>query len=380
MANPREKSPGRWELRVTAGKDKRTGKPRRLSRTFHGSKRDALRAQSKFEAEVFEGQAIGTKATFEQLLERWHESVKAHQSPSTSTRARYAIDGHLVPALGKEKAVNLTAEDFDQLTGAMLDKGAAKSSVNKVLYVASAAYEKAIRWQWLSYNPVKDAEKPRLGKQSLELPDLGQVHWLLEEVSKRNEVMGRLFWLTLATGMRRGEVIGLQRRDVDLASGVIHVRRQIVESKKQLIEKPPKWDSARSFAMGDYAEAVIRVQMEMMEERAKEFGLRVKPSAYVWSDEANGSIPWRPSRLTRYLGRITKEEGIELSPHTLRHLNATHLANHQTYAVSLDSIARRLGHAKVTTTARYVHRVAESDRLAAQALNSFLTHSADGSD
>ena len=128
----------------------------------------------------------------------------------------------------------------------------------------NTALKDAVRWGYLNKNPAENVLPPRSSK--IEWPvvspeDQGTLAWILESEAKPESLLFRrngalavsanmlLFHLVLLTGMRRGEMAGLQFADVDEDSRVIHVRRSVSESDRQVFLKPPK--SARGLRQID---------------------------------------------------------------------------------------------------------------------------------
>ena len=110
----RQRGPGRWQVRVSAGRDPATGRYRYVTASVEGGTRDAQRAAAKLEHEVRQGRASGGRGTVSDLLEKWMAHLEAQgRAPTTTVRYRSAIDVRVAPALGHVKVADLTAADLD---------------------------------------------------------------------------------------------------------------------------------------------------------------------------------------------------------------------------------------------------------------------------
>jgi integrase len=128
---------------------------------------------------------------------------------SSAVRRRAAIDKH--GAEGEHDCV---------VTGCRphVCKPMAASTVRQVHSIISGALTAAVRWDWISANPARIAQKPRAKAPELDPPTPAEAARLLDAAFAMDEDWGTLVWLVMTTGMRRGEVCALRWRDVDLDS------------------------------------------------------------------------------------------------------------------------------------------------------------------
>ena len=106
-------------------------------------------------------------------------------------------------------------------------------------------------------------------------------------------------------------------------------------------------------------------------------GSKLPAKAYVFSDSSDGSVPWRPNRVTHAFVHLCNEvdvSGVRL--HDLRHFAATRLL---AAGVPVNTVAGRPGHANASTTLNvYGHFLESSDESAAQVLGSLLDEPTQG--
>ena len=99
-----------WELVVQLPRDPSGARARQLSRTLHGTKREAQRALAALVSEVAAGRFVATPATFGELLDRWLEHVDDHLSPTTVREYRRLAAKLLQPDMGSVPLRRLTTQ------------------------------------------------------------------------------------------------------------------------------------------------------------------------------------------------------------------------------------------------------------------------------
>ena len=117
MGTMRERSPGSWEVTVSAGVDPSTDRYARVIRTVRAStKREARAALRRLEVEVASGQVSMEDPTVAELLERWMAHLQdLGRSPATLYGYRRYVDRELVPTIGGVRLSKLTAGHLDAL-------------------------------------------------------------------------------------------------------------------------------------------------------------------------------------------------------------------------------------------------------------------------
>lgn len=169
-----------------------------------------------------------------------------------------------------------------------------------------------------------------------------------------------LYYIDLATGLRRGELLGLKWQDVDLDSGVIHVRRQVGRIDGKVQEAPLKTKNAyRNISIG--ADAV-----SILWEKKKQDGGR---SEYVFPSPTGG--PMSPDSVLNMLHRVLERAGLpELRFHDLRHTFATLALQN---GVDIKTVSGMLGHFSAGFTLdTYAHVTTAAQRQAADTMGDVL--------
>ena len=114
--------------------------------------------------------------------------------------------------------------------------------------------------------------------------------------------------------------------DLDVKTGVLLVRRSIVQTTVGLEVKDTKTHAARRMALDKTTLAALAAHRGLMEARARECEATMKPNAYLFSNAEDCAVPWRPDVMTNMFNKLCKRAGVrDVRLHDLRHLHATQL-------------------------------------------------------
>ncbi len=362
-----------WQLRVYRGRDAVTGKKRWATRTVRGGKREAQRALSAMVAEADRGTLARTDTTVGELLERWFDQAKEDFSPKTVVETRGFLDRNLLPALGPVPLGKLKPDALDRYYRSLrLGDGnggrpLAPATIRRIHGILRRALGQGVRWGWLAANPAAAASPPRVVTREIKPPAPSEVARLFALAQEADPELAAFVVLAAATGARRSEVLALRWRDIDLDAGSVGIGRAIVMGPSGPVEKDTKTHSARKVSLdpndlGHDAPAPGA-------RGGQGCGVRGEgsPTAFVFSQEVDGSEPWRPDSTTRAFARLCRRAGLEgVRLHDLRHYVATRLL---ASGVDVRTVAGRLGHRDAATTLNvYSHFLAGADREAANVL------------
>jgi len=175
----------------------------------------------------------------EKYMDRWVESIKDKVRPGTYKPYEAIARLHIKPTLGRTKLDKLNAMQLEKLYRQKLDTGLSARRVRYIHVTIRKALKDAVRLQLLSRNVADSAIPPRPVKSEIEPLTQGQMRTLLDAV--RGNKLEALYVLAITTGMRQGELLGLQWKDIDLEEGTLRVSRSVYDG----VISPPKTNAGR---------------------------------------------------------------------------------------------------------------------------------------
>jgi integrase len=254
-------------------------------------------------------------------------------------------------------------------------KPMAKSTIHGIHSILSGAFEAAIRWEWTDRNPARSARPPTLRRQTILATSPEAVAKVIAEARTRSAALGLYVWLVVVTGVRRGELCGLQIRDVDLDRGLVHVAFNYVVRAGQRIRKDTKTHQDRWLAIDPVTCALIASYLAEIKAELAAVGVELRGDAYLFSNDPAHARPWNPDWVTHRVAEAADAAGVELDIKGGRHYTASQLL---AGGFDLRNTAAWLGHSGGGATAlrHYADPVPEVDRRAAAYLAQLTAGSA----
>ncbi len=365
-----------WRAKIYLGRDEATGRKRYLTRTIRGPKRHAEEVVAQLIVEAGLGGHVVTEATVKDLAIRWLATAEPTLSPTTIREYRRLVAKVILPALGRVKLRSLRTTQIDAFYSEIHARGGARGrplsaqSVHHVHALLRRILNQGVRWGWLSANPATNASPPRPRRQEIHPPGPAQVLGLIAAAQRRRDPDLAVFLrLAALTGARRGELCGLRWSDVDFVASTLTIARSVAgERNDQLVVKSTKGGGAgRRIALTSSTITALATHRNRCDARATATGASLPDGAYIFSDEVDGSRPWRPNRATLAFVRLRNKEGLPgVRLHDLRHAAATQML---AKGVPLRTVAGRLGHTTPSTTLNvYAAWLTQSDQEAADVL------------
>ena len=338
------------------------GRRRQTTKGGFPSEREARRALNKVLVALAENSFTEpSRETLRAFIERWLPSVKARVRPSTWAQYATLAQKHIVPGLGDGPIQKLTPDGINAFYAGLLEQGRlhgrgglSPRTVGHIHGVLRNALNDAVKWRVIGRNPALEASPPRKQQQPLVTWAAPEARDFLAHV--RGDRLFAAYALALTTGMRRGELLGLAWRDVELEAGWLHVRQTLVSVNYRVQFSTPKTQAGRrSIAIDPGTVEILREhRLRQLKER-HELGLgAAQPDDLVFA--GIGGQPLNPSLFTDGFDRRVKTAGVpRIRFHDVRHTAAT-LA--LAAGVPAKVVAERLGHSSVSITLDlYTHSV-----------------------
>jgi integrase len=372
----RRRGKSSWAVVIFLGRE-RSGKQHRKWHAVRGNRKDAQRELARLLNEISTGAYVEpARMTVSEFLNRWLvDYAKPKVSPKIHERYREMIDGHIRPSLGSyllPKLAPLHIQGFYSSAFAKGRKdgkgGLSAQSVVHFHRLLHKAFAQAVKWQLLARNPVEAVEPPRAERQEMRALDEDETAALLNLLATSRLYMPVM--LAVTTGLRRGEILGLRWRNVDLGTGTIRVVESLEQIREGLRFKPPKTHrSRRSIALPAITVEALRSHRAKQAEERLALG-----GAYEDHDlvcPRPGGNPWPPDMFSTSFAALVRRSGMkQFRFHDLRHSHATHFLK---AGVHPKVVSERLGHSTVGITLdTYSHVLPGMQEDAVQRLNSLL--------
>ncbi|GIP60579.1 site-specific integrase [Paenibacillus woosongensis] len=400
MANIQKRGENSWFFTVYTGKGP-NGKYGRKTRTITITDEALLKTTkklqnylddeySKFRQEVEAGEYIAPqRMTFSAFIEEWRTK---HAVKHLEHKTRYAYESHLkkriIPTFSHMKLEDIKPihiVDFLESLSQDGSRGDNKSgslssgTVQMNHRILKNIFTRAVEWKIIKTNPVASVQKPKVTSKEIVPYDENEVAQLLQALEKEPFHWRMMITLALTTGMRRGELLGLEWKHIDWKAGHIDVTQTLVHALKgEIIVKEPKTKNSRR---------KVALPASVLEELREYYTHRVKERDKLgdawngrdregreWNfvfSHADGK-PFHHERPYLWFRQFIIKNGLRyIRFHDLRHTSATLLINQGVHA---KIISERLGHGNITTTMNiYGHALRSADQAAADKLDSLFS-------
>ena len=242
----------------------------------------------------------------------------------------------------------------------------------------SSMMSTAVKWQIIYDNPCTRVDPPKIERKEAAYLDEAQAQRLLDLLDNEPITYRTMITLLLHTGLRRGELCGLEWGDINLASGLLDVQRSslYLPEKGVFMDDTKNNSSRRVIKLTPDAVSMLR-QYKAWQSRER---LRIGDQwAAEWNDHPRLFTTWNgkplhPATVTGWFHNFVARSDLPpVSIHSLRHTNATLLIAAGT---NVRTVSAHLGHSQTSTTVNiYAHSIKSAEAAAAEALQSVLSRS-----
>ena len=323
--NIRKRKDGRWEGRYTVGHDPETGKA--IIKNVLGKTQTEVKEKLKKAIEENVGIDYGKAKTYTvgSWLEVWMENyARVKLRPSTFKTSQGFLKNHIKPQIGSIPLAGLTSLDLQRFYKHLLDggrvdrieakkkpKGLAPKTVRNIHQMIGSAYNLAMEQHLVTKNPTQGCALPKVEHKEMKTLTADQLSAFFHEA--RGSGVYELYYLDLATGLRRGELLGLKWTDVDFQRGALKIQRAISRQNGKVVEAPLKTKNAyRTLPLSADAIDVL------MQQRRK-----TGNSEWVFPSPTGG--PMSPDSVLHMLQRVLKRARLpRIRFHDLRHPYVKH--------------------------------------------------------
>lgn len=336
-----------WEARYTSGYDPGTGKQIQRSITGKTQKEVAQKLKAATTALDTGTYTAPSKMTVGQWLDIWTAEYLGGVKPRTVDNYKGVVKSRIKPGLGAVKLEALTPHTIQSYYNGLTKEGLAPKTVKNIHGILHKALQQAVSNSYIRINPADSCILPRPVRRELKPLDEDMITAFLKAI--QGHPFGELFTVTLFTGMREGEALGLLWDCVDLDKGIVIIDKQlqlIRGSKGQYQMVPTKNSKGRTISIAPYVVTTLRqVKRKQLENRLR-YGQCWEDSGFVFTDDLGHHLS--ASSVYKAFKRVMEEIGSpETRFHDLRH----------SYAVAsiksgddIKTVQENLGHATAAFT------------------------------
>lgn len=301
---------------------------------------------------------------------------KAHVRGNTYASYICILENYILP-LGNKKLNEITNIMIQQHLISLTKKNGKDKLSSKMLQnirnFLSLVFRYAIQNDMLLRNPAKGIHIPQEYVREPRSLTLEEQNALILAARQHSKPIMFSVILALYTGLRKGELLGLQWQDIDFRKKRIAVTKQLVrqtnlkddtrsKTSLQLVEPKTKASIRFVFLIDDLAKDLLEYKEKMIEWK-RENNYAHSETDFVFCNSQNGAI--EPRRYYQYYMEVMEEANIENANfHTLRHTFTTRCLE---AGLDIVSVSKILGHAEVQITANtYTHLLAEHQKAEMQ--------------
>ncbi|MER8236856.1 site-specific integrase [Streptomyces sp. NPDC094049] len=317
---------------------------------------------------VASGTPVPTRsAKLSEWLTYWLDGiVRPRRKLSTYDKYEAHVRLYLSPMLGTKRLESLSAPDVRRFL-LQLEKKTTAATAKESHRVLRTALSAACREELIVRNVAKLVEPPRAVVRDLS-------PWSLDETldflaAARRDPLYAAFVLAIATGLRRGEIVGLRWNDIDLENRVLLVRQQVQRRRGILYNDETKGRRSRAIPLPAICLAPLRWHRMRQKATYEAAGTEWTATGYVFATRT--SRPVEPRNVHRSFVRVSEAAGLRpIRLHDARHGCATLLT---AAGVAPRVVMEILGHSQISLTMDvYTHVVQDTQREAISHMDRLL--------
>ena len=337
---------GRWEGRIVVGYNEKslpiTKCVTAKTKTECSAKLEALKEQYGRSSDK-----IKPDMPFGDWIDFWYQTYCRHTLRIT-TRTDYEnrIYNHIIPEIGKIPLNRLSQSDLQQfyakektdgrkLHAKTYGKGLSDRTIRGIHANCRTALQRAVQERLIRTNPAVGCKLPPKKAREMQVLTQNEIIRFLHQA--KEEGCYELFLLELGTGMRRGEILALKWRDLNLKTGELHISRQVLKVNGKVLISTPKTKSSNR---------MILLPPEMTELLAE---LKTRTdSEWIFPSPLDLTQPRHPSAVYHRFQKILERANCKrVRFHDLRHTFATMALEN---GMDIKTLSAMIGHVSAETT------------------------------
>jgi len=312
--------------------------------TIGSNKKDAERLLVQRISEINNGTHFKpSDISFQEFSLKWLEAKKLRVKPSTYRGYKGDLKNHIIPILKYELLSTVTREKVEDLLNAIRNRRSA-ATVNNVRLLILMIFNHAKSFRYVSFNPVEEIKPFPIEFKEMDFLNPDEIRLLINHAEKPFKM---LFMTAILTGMRKGELFGLQWGDIDWFNNSISVRRSLFWCTKNEIGKfDQRWRFIEPKSKSSKRSIIMSPKLK---EELETYRLTAMKNQYDLVFCNKKGNPLDPKNLiSRAFDSTLRFAGLrKIRFHDLRHTFATLMINQ---CENPKFIQRQMGHSSIQIT------------------------------
>ncbi|MEC1701571.1 tyrosine-type recombinase/integrase [Bacillus velezensis] len=337
---------GQYQVDVSFGFDPITGE-RIRTRPITSTRKEALELEAKLRREFQEERARKSRSvSFPTLISIYLANCEIDSKPNYYQNQKYIINKHISDYFLKSDIQKITHREITNFRKHLMETGLSNKSVNNIMTSLSKIFDTAVHEEILKRNPCDNVKRLPLTRKKMKF-------WRPEEFKKfislipQDQLLFKTFYtVAFLTGLRCGEMLALQWKDIDKILLEIDVHKSCTWLDGQFVVTTPKTkNSIRRVSINKKLLKLLERWREAQEELFNELGIRHSHDTYIFQYK---DTPSRKDIFSRKIKYFCKDS--DLTPIRLHDFRHSHVALLIHQGEDYITIKERLGHGSVKTT------------------------------
>lgn len=368
----------RYRFRVSIG----SGKNRKVFKQNYKSEtpmkddkipREVELALAKFVAAVDENKVSKSNITFKQFVDVWkNDYAERTLKVKTITRYNQMLDDRIIPAIGHIRISRLSPSHLNNLYSQMVESGSlSKRTIRHHHSLISSILGKATKWDYIISNVAEKADPPQPEEKEMPFLDEALIREIMKLLGKEKLKYRAMVMLDIFSGLRRGELVGLEWPNIDFDNNCIKVEKTLnYTANKGIYEDTVKTKkSNRTIIMPKFVMQLLwayKTEQQLYKNKKRKKDKLVEDNDKLFIQH-NGK-PMHPDTPTKWWPKFLKKNNLpHVNFHGLRHTQATLIISMN---FDVASGASRMGHARNETFLnKYTHALESKDQAIAKSFD-----------
>jgi integrase len=339
-------------------------KPVHLINFYSNLQENGIRLDKKY---------IAKKALFEHIEKLGFSMTELSEKSGVSIRTLDKLQSYQdISSITAQKiSIVVNKKISDVFEQSAESSGLSEKTIKHHHQLIATILQYAVKWQYLAYNPALRVDPPKVKKKETLHYEDEETFALLAALDEEPIKYKTMVILDVTTGMRRGELMGLKWKSINLENGIIDINRtnQYVSGIGVLTKDPKNESSNRLVSMPPFTIELLKQYKKWQDGEKEKAGDFWEDGDWIFT-QWNGK-PMHPDTISQWFPEFIRRCKLpKITFHGLRHTNASLLINS---GMDIKSISSHLGHSSTSTTLNvYAHQFRTAEKESAERLQKLL--------